>query len=91
MDCYGRNSAEGVEGPIRVAIGGTDLTQANDDGCAGHEARNDGVGDEVGDPAQVEQAHQRVHNTSDECNLHSSSSCLHSSVNLTLGGSAGQV
>ena len=47
------------------------LAEPNDDCRTRHESGNDSVGNEVGDPAQVQQPDQCVHDTSNERNLQS--------------------
>ena len=48
------------------------LLQADDDRGASHEPSDDRLGQEVGDPPQLEEAHSGVQEASQECDLHSS-------------------
>ena len=63
-DCH-----SGLSNPKSDNLQGLYLAQANDNGGTGHEARNDGVSQEVGDPTQAEDSHQGIHHTSNERDL----------------------
>ena len=59
--------------PPPVASDRAHLLQANDDRGASHETSDDRLGQEVGDPTQLEKAHSSVQEASQERDLHSSS------------------